>query len=341
VKKSELTDIVRAEQEVSRWRDKATLAQRKYRILQQEHRKLLRDQDAALEIARAPRKRYKITPRGRSDDESIAVLVCSDWHVEEEVKPASVGYRNKYNLDIAEKRVKTLFSRTLKMVRKEQEATKIDTLIVALLGDFISGNIHDELLESCLLRPIDAIIFAQTLIVSGIDFLLEHSELNLVIPCKCGNHSRISRKVHVANESGNSLEWAMYWNLKNRYKDNPRVTFIVEPSYHTFVKVYQDTIRFHHGHSIRYHGGVGGLHIPLRKAISQWNQTQHADLDVIGHFHAYEYTTHRYIVNGSLIGWSPFGVWIKAVEEPPMQAFFLWNKKRRMKTVTIPILVEV
>jgi hypothetical protein len=69
------------------------------------------------------------------------------------------------------------------------------------------------------------------------------------------------------------------------------------------LQIYDVTVRFHHGHSIRYAGGVGGIYIPTNKAIAQWNKGRHADLDVFGHFHQLR-DGGNFICNGSLIGYN-------------------------------------
>jgi hypothetical protein len=269
--------------------------------------------------------------------ESIAVAIASDWHIEETVKPETVNGLNKYTLAIADQRVEQFFINTLKLIKKEQNESKIETLVLALLGDFISGNIHDELLETCSLRPIEAIIRAENLIIGGIDYLLKNSELKLVIPCAVGNHTRITKKVHIGTEQGNSLETFMYHHLKNYYKDNPRVEFMIAEGYLSYLTLWNYTICFQHGHAVKYGGGMGGLTIPMNKAIAQWEKLRHADLYVLGHWHQF-FDGGNFIVNGSMIGYNPFAIFIKAGFERPTQTFFLVNKKYNRKTIVAPIL---
>jgi hypothetical protein len=272
-----------------------------------------------------------------SDTESVAVVLASDWHIEERVRPEVVNGLNNFSVNIARKRAEQFFQNTLKLVEKERYATKIDTLVLALLGDFISGNIHEELLENCELQPIDAMIEAENMILSGIQYLLDNSDLRLIIPCHVGNHTRITRKVHISTESGNSLETIMYHHLKNHFKDNDRVEVLISPSYLSYLDLWGYTICFSHGHAVKYGGGVGGLTIPLRKAIAQWQKTRRADLYCIGHWHQY-LDIGEAIVNGSLVGYNAFAVFIKAEYERPKQAFFLINRKYNQKTVVCPIL---
>jgi hypothetical protein len=130
----------------------------------------------------------------------------------------------------------------------------------------------------------------------------------------------------------------MYHMLARAFQDEKRVKFIIPTSYHSFLDIDGYTIRFSHGHAIRYAGGVGGIFVPVKKAIGQWNKARHADLDVFGHFHQMR-DGGDFICNGSLIGWNEFANFIKADFEKPKQVFFLINNNRKEKTVTCPIFL--
>lgn len=297
-----------------------------------------RDQQisAILEIKK-PVETFTIKPQEKFDvSEATAVMIASDWHVEEEVDSSKVLGRNKYNLDIARERAELFFKRGLRLIKKEQQDVKINTLILGLLGDFISGNIHEELLATCQLPPVEAMLYARQLIQSGIQFLLENSELNLIVVCHSGNHGRITKQVHISNENGNSLEYAMYADLANVFANEKRVTFIVSKGYQTYLDVYDTVLRLHHGHSIKYGGGVGGITIPVNKALASWDRARQSTYDVFGHFHQY-FPAPRFVANGSMIGYNAYALSIKAEYEPPQQAFFLIDKKRG-KTIQAPIL---
>lgn len=282
---------------------------------------------------------YRIVPkRGQGTSEGVAVAVASDWHVEERIG-AEVGGLNVFNLDVAHARGTRFFQSLFRLVRLLQQDIKIPTLILALLGDFISNDIHEEFADLTDLQPMHAIVAAQNMLISGIDFLLAQLPgVALVIPCHSGNHARTTKTTRFSAENGHSLEYLMYLHLQTHYREEPRVTFIIPEGYHSYVQVYDQTIRFHHGHALRYAGGIGGLFIPTYKAIDQWNTGRHADLDVFGHFHQMR-DGGRFIANGSLIGYSGFALAIKAPFEPPRQTLFLMDKKRG-RTCTWPILLS-
>lgn len=309
---------------------------KQYKIALKEIQRLRKQNETLLDL-KGQVNTYSIKRSKGVGGQAVAFAIASDWHVEENVRPETVNGTNTYTMAIAKERAEKFFNHTLKLVNKESQDIKIDTLVLALLGDFFSGNIHDELMETCEVQPQDAMLYAQNLVASGIEFLLANSKLKLVIPCAVGNHSRQTAKVHISTEHGNSLEWAMYSFLAQYFKREPRVTFILSRSYFNYMDVFGYTIRFHHGHAVNYAGGVGGLEVPMRRIIGRWDKDKPAYLSVCGHFH-----TRRdggdFIVNGSLIGDSPYGKRFGFTGRPE-QTFFLIDEKRG-KTVVCPILVE-
>ena len=280
----------------------------------------------------------KITAKQPStQSEATAFMVASDWHVAETVNPNTVNGLNSFTLDDARSRSETFFKSGHRLIKIFQKDTKIDTLVLPLLGDFMSGNIHDELIENNSLSPIDEAIFAQNLLATGIEFLLKDKTLKkIILPCHSGNHGRITKERRISTEKGNNLEYLIYHQLANHFRGEKRVQFNVSEGYHSYLNVYDYTIRFHHGHALRYGGGIGGITIPVNKAIAQWDKIKRADLDVFGHFHTF-LDGEKFISNGSIIGYGPFALSIKADYAPPKQAFFLIDKKR-FKTVVCPIL---
>ena len=310
---------------------------KKYQYLLNQIEILKKERSAVYRLGEKPHI-VSIVPEGKDTSEATAFIIASDWHYEETVKPEVVSGLNKYNLNIAHQRVTKFFQGGLRLYDLMRKDVKIKNIVLALIGDFITGNIHEEFLETCSLQPMDAIWEVYEEIVSGIDFLLKNSDANLIIPCVSGNHPRITKQIHYSTESGNSLEYFMYRSIAKRYEKNRRVSVIVAKGYHCYLDIYGKVIRFHHGHAIRYAGGIGGITIPANKAIAQWNKARHADLDVFAHFHQLK-NLGNWVCNGSLIGYNAFALRIKADYETARQSFFLFDRDRGL-TITAPILVN-
>lgn len=303
--------------------------ERKYKTLQDEIARLTSENEAMLSLS-APPKTFSINPIvSNGGGEATCVVVASDWHIEETVKSSEVNGLNEYTLEIARERAEKFFQVALHLRNLEAKNTPVQTMVLALLGDFITGNLDLQrgMPGNCSLEPAVAAYEAMNILASGIDFLLVNSDLNLVIPCHSGNHPRITKKsAHGENESGNSLEYMVYAFLAQKYKDNERVKFLISKSYTSYLDVYGVTLRFHHGHRIRFQGGVGGLTIPAAKYIMRANVGKRAQYDVFGHHHQKQMGP-NFICNGSMIGYSAYAHDEGFPFEPPSQTYFLINKR--------------
>ncbi len=284
-----------------------------------------------LSEARDPEAWEKEIARGTSQATPIAC--ASDWHVEEPVDPKKVSGKNRFDMSIADKRIRKFFEKI--PVYIERYCPMAKELILWLGGDFYSGFIHEELLETNALPPNQACLWWMEKASDGIAFLRrECPKLNILIPCNDGNHGRMTDRTRVSTRTANSLEWLTYKVLEREWRlRDPKVRFRICEGYHNVIECQGRLIRFHHGDGIKYQGGIGGLHIPVRKAISQWNKAQEVDLDVLGNWHTF-IDGGKYIFNGSLIGYGAYSVWIKADYEPPIQAFLVFDKKFGLRQST-------
>jgi hypothetical protein len=329
--------------ELAKLRDKKEGKDKAIQILQQRILDLEEENEVFLNLKDVKPQVVDILPKVASGkSESAAIIVWSDWHVEESVYPEQVSNQNEYSLEIADARFLKLLHGGMAWYKIESSKTAIKTIVLALLGDFITGSIHDDLAEGNNLAPADAIHKAYSMIVSGIKFMLENTprDVHFVIPCHSGNHGRMTKEQRIATEAGNSLEYFMYLMLQDYFQTEKRITFVVQPGYHSYVNFFEGVfdIRFHHGHQINYQGGVGGITIPVNKAIAQWNKAKHVDLDVFGHFHT-KFDGGNFVSNGSMIGYNAYAVSIKASFEKPSQQFFLVNREYGEKTLVAPIFL--
>lgn len=308
--------------EIHRTQKTAREVKRENRELLEELSQREKELEAILAIKQTPQE-YLIYPQGSKGLSATAVICWSDWHIEELVNGATVNYLNEFNLEIADARIQRCIENSGRLLDIASVETQIDKVILWLGGDFITGNIHEELLENTSLRPIEAITWVQRRLKAGIEYLLERTDKDILIVCNGGNHARITKTTHFATEAGNSLEYVMYHFLKDLFSTNERVEWLVSEGYHAYVNLYGKSLRFHHGHAVKYGGGVGGIFIPAYKAVSQWNKAKHADLDIFGHFHQLK-NGGNFICNGSLIGYNAYALSIKADFEKPRQKFFMY-----------------
>ena len=271
-----------------------------------------------------------------NDNEATAIVQWSDWHSEETVPLSQTNGLNSFNANIFNKRAEQLFKTTVRFVDIFRKDIVVNKLVIQLGGDFISGNIHDELKEGNSAGVMTACITAINTIATGLKFIQDNTKgLEIICVCNAGNHSRITMKQRISTEYDNSLETLMYVMLQDKFPD---IKFLIDDSYFKYLDIYGWQCRFHHGHSIQYGGGVGGIFISAYKKIAQWNKGKKVDYDFFGHFHQAK-DGGNFLCNGSLIGYNAYAVFIGADYERPKQNICLIDKKRG-KTIVAPIILD-
>jgi hypothetical protein len=321
---------------------------RKLKDLEAQNKALVRDlSDAqalgdvvreAMEVEDVPGIQPRKTNVVKGLREGTALAMASDWHIDEVIEPGQVNGRNRYNPQISARRMERFFESVIWAIESQRNTFDIRTLILWLGGDLITNFLHEDNVLTNAMAPPEALAYAQASISDGIRFLLRDKGLGrLVIPCNDGNHGRMSKRMGSSSRTMMSLEIMLYRMLAREFKDEPRVQFIIAEGEHLYYEVYGRTIRFVHGDSVKYAGGIGGITIPLMKAVHAWNTIKHADLTCVGHFHQ-RLVLPDIMVNSSLIGYSPFSMTIRARFEPPSQNFSILEPKR-FRSVDLPLWV--
>lgn len=282
--------------------------------------------------------RKKLQPSGRvSRGQATAVLCCNDWHAESRITLESVDGANEFNLAIADRRIRRTWQKALFLLDFARRISHIRDMVVWLGGDLINGTIHEELEESNFLGPAEAVMYVQDHVAAGVDLLLREAKVDhITVVTSFGNHGRTTKKRRIATGYRHSWEWLAYQNLARHFRRTSKVTFKVEQGYHNWLDIQGHAVRFHHGDAVRYAGGVGGVTIPLKKKIAQWNKRKPAALDVLGHFHQF-IDSWDFVVCGCLVGYDAYAVEIGAEFQQPTQTFMVIDRDYG-KVLTVPVL---
>ncbi len=267
------------------------------------------------------------------------VVLLSDVHCEERVDPATVNGLNDYSLDVCHARLDELQERFFRLLEHERQLADIDRVVVWLGGDFISGHIHDDTAELAQLAPLAAKRWIGERLRGFIDTVSDNAQ-SVIVATNSGNHGRSTDKLRIGTEMEHSFEQDLYLVMQaEERRDN--VQWQVGTGYLNYVNVDGFRIRFHHGHAVRYQGGIGGIHVPLNKSIAAWDATERADLTCLGHWHQFSWgRAGRYVSNGSVIGHSAYAVRIKASFEPPCQAAIVIDHGRNEVTKAMPLYCD-
>lgn len=265
-----------------------------------------------------------------------AIVCCTDWHLEKKILPSTVSGLNSFNLNIAQARIDRLWQKSVYLIDFFRHIANVNEVLLWFGGDLIQNHLHDEDVESNNLGPTEAVALLQDHMATGIAHLAKNvKDSALRVVCNYGNHARTTRFQRQGTGWKHNFEWLAYETMARVFSGIP---FKIEKGYMNYCNVQGYNVRFHHGEAVKYAGGVGGLQIPMNKALAQWDKAVHADYSINGHYHTYkdEWT---WTSCGCLCGYDSFAQSIKADYQEPTQTIVFIDSKRG-KVLSCPIFVE-
>ncbi len=266
------------------------------------------------------------------------MLLLSDWHVEELVRLETNGL-NRFDLEIADRRIAELAERFAVILDHERRLADIRRVCLWLGGDFITGAIHEDCAELAQLAPLEATRWAGRRLRGFIDAVSKQAD-EVIVATSCGNHGRTGDP-RIGTEMDHSFEQNLYLTMAES-ETCGNVSWKVSENYLNLIDLDGFKVRAHHGHAYKSFGGVGGITIPVNKKNAAWDASYgRADLTVFGHWHQMAWLrSNRYVSNGSLIGHSAYATRIAATYEPPCQAAVVIDHGRNEVTKAMPIYCD-
>lgn len=320
-----------AEQATSKLKRELLIERSQRKQLQQDVELLLSQSEVMSTLAETAPEMYETYAPPEetvSGGDAAVLLVLTDWHYEERVDPSTINDLNKYDPEIARVRLKNVVDRFLNLLESTRVISDVKQLVIPVLGDLITGHLHDDQKESNYMFPTEALLEVRDCLHSTIDTLVKETGIQEVdVYTSFGNHGRLTHKPRAATSHQTSFEWLLYkWMAKDYSKTSVR--WHVKNSYFNMANICGKRVRFHHGDSIKYRDGVGGITIPVLKAIRNWDDGLHADLDVFGHWH--QFLRHpKFVSCNCLIGYSAYAQKIvKAPFSVPSQTYIVIDRDR-------------
>lgn len=254
-------------------------------------------------------------------------LFLSDLHWGECVDPKQINGVNQYNLDIARRRLRRVIDTTLTMLMDHLQPGGYPGMVVALGGDIVSGNIHEELRETNDASILAIVLDVTDHLIAGIDRLLEAGIPHVFVPCVVGNHGRMDRKPRAKGAVQDNYEWIIYQLLLRHYAKSKRVTVVPSDSLDFVYQLHNTTYLLTHGDQFRGGSGIAGPATPWALGDHKKRKRQNAidqpyDYMIFGHFHMLSWGQ-SYIVNGTLKGYDEWSFRMNFGYEPPQQALWI------------------
>lgn len=331
---------INADVEIARIRSERDLLKSRYKAALSQLDAERARADALAGLSGLGMKRHKPSKKaGGAKHRATMIVLLSDWHVEEQVDPATCNFLNSFDLEVCDRRIAELTERFVTLLEHERRLADVSRVLVWLGGDFISGHIHEDTAEMAQLAPLAALRWAGKRIAGFIDTVAQLAD-SVVVATNSGNHGRSTPKLRVGTELEHSFEQHLYLSLASA-EQRPNVDWHVGTGYLNYVDLDGFRVRLHHGHAYTYAGGIGGIHVPVSKANAAWNAVEPANLTCFGHWHQFSWLrAGRYVSNGSLIGHSAYATRIKASFEPPCQACVIVDHRRQEVTKAMPIFCD-
>jgi hypothetical protein len=273
----------------------------------------------------------------------VPCLMATDWHWDEVVDPAQIGGVNRYNREIAHERARAFVTNAIDVLTNHMVRPEYPGIVLALGGDMVSGEIHDELVASNE-APVLASVLDLFGVLSWAIETLAGQFGNIFVPAVTGNHGRLTQKIRMKGRAHTSLDWLLYQFLARRFADDKRVAFQIPDGPDALFQVYAHRFLLTHGDSLGKGGdGIIGALGPILRGDTK-KRSRNAQIDqsydtlLLGHYHLL-IQLQRLICGGSLVGYNEFASAWGMAFEPPRQALWIVHPTRGI-TYSIPVHVE-
>lgn len=309
----EKTERKRAQQELVRVQDELTLME-----------------TALTEAKHLVRQPDWLRPSRKKGEPKRATLIAvlSDVHAGERVEAEEMQGFNAFNLDIAEYRLHRFFEKTIKLSRDYIAGVRFDGIVLALGGDMVSGDIHEELQQTNELSTFDTIMWLAPRLLAGVSMFAEEFP-NVHVVSVPGNHGRDSKVPRYKGRSAHNAD-TMLSRIVAFKGVGDKVTFDIPDSFDTDFKVYGFGFSLEHGDNMRFSGTseIGAFgpvkRGTLRKSRQRQSEGRPMDYNLVGHFHQLiPAASQGVIMNGSLKGYDEYARGWKFTPEPPQQALLV------------------
>lgn len=206
-----------------------------------------------------------------------------------------------------------------------------------MLGDLVSGIIHDELKQNDEVGIVKQMLHAVDAIAEAILMLCQEFE-EVRVTSVVGNHGRVSEKYYFKGKANNNFDYLVSKMLEKLTADQPNLSWNVPESFWAMEEVCGDTFFLSHGDFVRSWSGIPWY--GLSRAYLKW-RTLAADYGisfdhmVIGHFHnpnVFTMVRGMMFVNGSTKGGDEYAIGAISAACDPVQLLFGMNPTRRGPT---------
>jgi hypothetical protein len=260
-------------------------------------------------VALEPYPQFTISPKAKTGSAVVPNLDLSDWHTGEVVQVNETEGFNRFNWAILQAGMFALVDDFLNWVEVQRQFYRIDDCAVTCKGDFVSGDIHSELLATNEFPLPVQTAKAGWLLGEVLHRLAGRFKTVTVWQNGGDNHGRLQKKPQAKQKAANNMNYLVYTianqavnrcsNLRIEQSDGIKQLAVIAGK--RFLVEHGDTLKGWAGLPFyAFQREVG------REAIRRMNTDRGFHYLSLAHFHTPYFLENRIIGNGSMSGTSEF-----------------------------------
>ena len=287
----------------------------------------------------------KVVRSKKKRERETAVSLISCIHMGEVVSKEEMGGLGEYNFAIFLERAQTYEDSLVKLLQDILTGYEWKELRILGLGDFISGIIHQELLETNEF-PIVEQVFKTAAVMAQV-FVNLHRRLGIPINFEgvVGNHGRVKQEYYFKNTYVN-WDYVTYVTMQLFCQNYPEITFKLPKSFFNVTDIEGKKFLYFHGNHIKSWNqipwyGINRTAVNFQALLAGHGQSY--DYMVLAHFHQsgmVDAVKGEYIMNGTWKGGDEYALGRLSVVANPRQWLFGVNPEFGI-TWRIPIALKV
>lgn len=279
--------------------------------------------------------------------EATLLGLLSDLHTGEVVKLGELNGYNRYDMRIADLRLKRFFTKSIELAQS-WTTCKYNGAVLALLGDLVSGDVlHDELVTTNEASTPQVVLWLVPRLSEGIE-LWRKAFGKVHVPSAPGNHGRDSKIPRYKGRSAHNFDTLIASLVAREFSHVDGVTFEIPESLDANFTLHGLAFSAEHGEELarNFNGSAEiGVLGPMvrgtgRKKNAYAVEGKALDIALWGHFHQLKpVPSGGFIANGSVKGYDEFARGLKLRPEPPQQALMAVVPEYGI-TINAPVLVQ-
>jgi hypothetical protein len=260
------------------------------------------------------------------------LLLVSDLHNGEVVRADEVHGANEYNPSIFRDRIRRLFAAAVEILPRWSADSALVGNVVAVNGDLVSGDIHDELRRTNEGTAFEQVYAVADELAAGVEKVATLGPVWVTFTP--GNHGRTTEKTHAKRVSMLSYDLMVGELVKRHFATRKDVVVLLSSGPDLEFSVLGFSVFQSHGDALGTGGGKGfaGPVLPIARGaknveLQAYRMRKRHDVILTAHYHTSSNPARGVLANGSVVGFNEYANRIRASIEPPQQWLALLHEK--------------